>query len=570
MVKEILDFFTVREQIDSTSTNSWMPTVSFYAVLILSSLFVLIVFHGNTYLSVMTHDTFVYFDGAHRLSMGQTPHIDFHTPLGAAAYLLPYWGLLQKGSYAGSLELASFLVAAVLTLFSILLLRGRSTALFSVITIFFLSLIVAVPMNVGTQGTIITHAMYYNSWGWAALTIAFITYITPRSYSTNRLALEAVLLALLIVFLFYLKVSYFVFALVFLFVLAFASRRQLHLAINTVVISLVFWVLIEWQFGLTRPYIEDLRAAIIASGAMRQGLFSSVADNVGEFLLVITALSIMVLKKAVRWSDFLFVAFVGSAGLVILNQNAQSQNIVVILAVLLWAYAVTLRTNEAGESRLPVFDAGDVRLMAILLILFIAPTSISGIRGIYSLTMGVATGAYQNQVTTLHGVYVGEKKSYLEEVHAEADPVLLFNKLRADLQQWLSQGEYVQTINEGLRLFEAQNVQSGKIVTFDQANPFNFLTGGPPPKNDYSWFHAGRNISKNAHESAQDLFEDVSYIMMPTFPMSYNTTRLLWEIYGEYVEREYVVLAKSMYWTLYGHPGVAPVANVSIQHPADG
>jgi hypothetical protein len=93
-----------------------------------------------------------------------------------------------------------------------------------------------------------------------------------------------------------------------------------------------------------------------------------------------------------------------------------------------------------------------------------------------------------------------------------------------------------------------------KCITFDFANPFNFLTGGQPARGDYLWFHAGRNISEHAHEQAQDLFHDVRCVMIPKFPMSYDTRQLLVELYGQYVEKHYVVLGRSEYWTLYGQP----------------
>ena len=553
--------FTDRTRVDSMSSVNWVIAVSCYSVLILGSIFVLIVFHGNTYFSDFAQDTFVYFDGSHRLNMGQVPHKDFHTPLGVASYLITYLGFLLKGSYAGSLELASFFVAVAVTLFAVVLLRGRSSAFFAVLTIAFLSLLTAIPVFVGSPGTTITHGGYYNRWAWVSLTLIYITYIAPKTYSNSRLALEALMLAFLITFLFFLKVTYFVFALMFLFVLASASHRQRLLAISAGVISVVLWALIEWRLSVTGPYIEDLRSAIAVSGAVQRSFLAGAAANSIEYLLIIAAFSILMLKRVVRWLDFLFVAFVGASGLAILNQNSQYYNVVVILAVLLWGYAVTLRRMQDGkaDSRLPMIDAGDVRIMGVLLVLFITPRLVSDMRGIYSLSMGVATGGQQSQIATLQGVYIGEPVhigeggiSYLDKVHAEADPILLFNEMR--YRRSLSQGDYIQTINEGVRLLDAQRVRSGKIVTFDLANPFNFLTGGPPSEGDYSWFHRGRNISQTVHVAAPTLFRDVKYIMVPTFPVLYYTTRLLWEIYGEHVKREYVVLATSKCWTLYGRP----------------
>ena len=53
------------------------------------------------------------------------------------------------------------------------------------------------------------------------------------------------------------------------------------------------------------------------------------------------------------------------------------------------------------------------------------------------------------------------------------------------------------------------------------------------------------------HEPAENLFQDVNFIMVPTIPITYTTTRLLWKLYGEYIERQYVLLARNKYWTLY-------------------
>ena len=118
--------------------------------------------------------------------------------------------------------------------------------------------------------------------------------------------------------------------------------------------------------------------------------------------------------------------------------------------------------------------------------------------------------------------------------------------------QQLSQDEYTNTINEGLKLLEVYKVHSGKIITFDLANPFNFLTGGQPSEGDYSWFHAGRNISRKAYIPPKYLFQDVNYIMIPVFPMQYDTKKILLELYGKYIDENYLILGENRYWRLYG------------------
>jgi hypothetical protein len=543
-------------------SGTWVLSVSGCSVLILASLFFLIVFDGNTYLAVMTNDTFVYFDGIHRLNSGQLPHKDFHTALGSVAYLIPYFGYRLTGGYAGSLELASFLVAAVFTLISIVLLHGRTSVFFGVLTIAFLALLAAVPMNVGTLGNEISHAMFYNRWGWAALVLVLVTYISPDCYTNGRLALEAFLLAFLIIFLLFLKITYFIFALAFLFLLALKPERPAdrRLAAGAILISLVFWGLAEWQFSVTRPYLEDLRMAMAASGAIRNGLAASLLVNLTELLSVIAVLYVLASKRELRWHGLLYVIFVTAAGLVILNQNFQPRSVVIILAVLLWSYSLASRNKSwKEEPETALSTTGDKRLIGVLLIVFLAPHILSDMRGIVTRSVRLYTGQHKGkplmQVAGLERVYISETFSDLDKVHEGADPFTVFNEARAALKkQELSQGEYLETINSGVHLLESQNIRSGKIITFDLANPFNFLTRGVPSRGDYSWFHADRSISTNSYKPPEDLFQDVNFIMVPTIPMTYTTTRLLWQLYGEYIERQYVLLARNKYWTLYKRP----------------
>jgi hypothetical protein len=170
----------------------------------------------------------------------------------------------------------------------------------------------------------------------------------------------------------------------------------------------------------------------------------------------------------------------------------------------------------------------------------------------FTLTQGLAKGEQLGRVAGLEGFYIDETVSVLDNVHAGADPITVFNEARATRRkQELSQAEYIETVNAGVRLLEAQNIRSGKIVTFDLANPFNFLTRGQPSRGDYSWFHYQRSISKTSYEPAPSLFKDVRFIMLPAIPITYETRQVLWELYGEYVESEYVPRARNKYWTLY-------------------
>lgn len=538
------------------SLRRWAVPVLGYSVLILVSIYFLIVFWGITYLTASAYDTFVYFDGAWRLAMGQVPHKDFHTPLGALSYLLPYWGLVLNGGFAGSIELVSFFVAVAFALISICFLWGRCSAFFSIMTVAYLSLLATVPMYVGYVTDKISLAMFYNRWGWAALTLILISYIRPKTYSTNRLILEAFLLALLLTFLIFLKITYAVIGLMFLPVLAFGTVRQRQLAISAGVITVLMLALVEWAFHITGPYIQDLRLAIGANGAVRFRyfrIFSNNAINATQFLLVLGSLIFLFRSTVLRWADLLFVLFVCAAGLVILDQNTQREDVIVLLAALLWSHAVASATSPSGATPERLARNRGAEITGILLVIFMVPQLMWGLRGISNITSGILPNDLQHRIAGLPGVRIADTRSFLNEVHAGADPTTLFNRLRMrGIGFQLSEPDYALTINEGLKLLKDKKAKPGKTITFDLANPFNFLTGGPPARGDYSWFHSRRIISPRSYIPAKDLFRDVDYIMVPTFPMFFSTTHLLLKLYGDYVNRNYLKLGESKSWVLYG------------------
>jgi hypothetical protein len=558
---------------ESNRRLKWLGTVGVYATLILASLYQLIVAHGNTYLSTMIHDTFVYFDGAYRVSAGQVPHRDFHTPLGLASYYLPYWGTLIAKGFAGSIEAASFLVAFALLATAFVLLSNRLKPLPSIVTIASLGFLVMAPLNAGDTGASITHAMFYNRWGWAGLTVVMLSFITPDEQSSRALAIETALISSVIVFLFYLKLTYFLVAVAFLPILATASAAQARLAVTVTLATATLLLAGELSLGLSAAYFEDINQAIAASGLVRRDFSSSFLDNAFQYFLILLALIHLFLCKTLDWRGLTFSIFVGASGLAILDQNAQRYNVVTLVAILLWAVAAA--APATGHRSAPVSArCRDPGVLTILLIIFVSVPLIPQIRGALTFYWHASRGPAQlepAQPSALNGLIVGEigstgvatlakeGVSMLAGVQEQSDPITLFNLVRSQMpRQPLYQREYMETVIDGLALLRSQKLQPSRILTLDLANPFNFLATARPATGDFSWFHEGRNFSKNSHPSPARLFRDVDLIMVPKFPLEYPTNRELVDIYGGYISEHYAILAESQYWTIRSRSEVAP------------
>src|SRR5262249_42892095 len=125
---------------------------------------------------------------------GEVPSVDFPTALGAVTLYLPALGAWLGGHYAGSVELASAIFALIIGLAIAQAGAGRLPVVVTSLLVGLVFLLV-VPLAIigskeGEALTVIdgeafvindnlTYAMFYNTWGWAAL-IPVFAWLAPR------------------------------------------------------------------------------------------------------------------------------------------------------------------------------------------------------------------------------------------------------------------------------------------------------------------------------------------------------------------------------------------------------
>lgn len=187
-----------------------------YSVLVFLIISLILLLPQGTFINLMAHDTFIFFDGAYRLTKGQIPHIDFITPLGMLCYFLPYASLKLTHSYALTMHVTSVLVGLFILVSAYICFRKRLSNLVSFLLITYLLLIVTVPKAAGDSWLYMTFAMFYNRFGWAALTILFLFYIIPIKKTRYSLIVDIMAISFLLVFLFYIKITYFFYGFIFL------------------------------------------------------------------------------------------------------------------------------------------------------------------------------------------------------------------------------------------------------------------------------------------------------------------------------------------------------------------
>jgi hypothetical protein len=238
-----------------------------------------------------------------------------------------------------------------------------------------------------------------------------------------------------------------------------------------------------------------------------------------------------------------------------MDQNpAQDRGVVTLLAVLLWAHETMSRKNlteKRGSNRAEEFLPASVVIFG-LLVLFVAGPLTTRTLGMLYYAKEIRQVENRKVPAALSGIRIGEKTSLLAEVLTDQNRIELFNKVRNSYhKQPLTQGEYLETVLDGVQLLERVDRNSKSVIVFDMVNPFTFIMSMKPPQGDYSCMVSNRGISKKNHLPAGQLFQSADYVLSPKFPMEWGTNKFLHEIYGAYLHQHYRVQGETDYWVLY-------------------
>lgn len=513
------------------------------------------------YISVWTHDNFTYLDGAYRILKGQTPHVDFVTPIGLFGYLLPFFGLKMAGSYSLALPATDLIATAIIITLAIIVSRNRLYVFPGLLLITYAWLLASVPVNAGDQAQYISYSMFYNRYGWALLLILFVLYVGSKEADNVSGIFDAIVGTIVLAVLFYLKLSYFAMASAFLVILACKSKYHVKMAaiyfLNLIMIILIMELLFP---GLNVGYFNDLMTALQSSGAIRGGMYAAINflyRNITDIILVVFIMALSARIAAMRWLDYAFAAYVFLATYILLNQNAQTRNMVTLFAVSVWAMQITLaRLAEAlkngADERLKTTKAIACGVLALSVLLAAQPfaTRLYAMAIIYArskpMTENKAIG-----LEKLKKVYVYKDANYLSGIdkdhYSNKETYLLRKRIRRD---WLAEQEYVETVTDGVDLLSKHLKTNDSVIVMDMVNPFNFLLNTRPPKKSYSFLHLHRTFNLGAARPKPSVLDDASLVMIPNYPIEMPERDALLEVFGPNLRSKYTVIGSDRYWTL--------------------
>ncbi len=226
-------------------------------------------------------------DGAYRIGLGQVPHVDFVSPVGSLSLYLTAaaTGLFPGGNAFVGLHAMAWLLAAVP--FAALAPRFRSTSAFFA-ALALLALIMLVPITV--DHTILSEISYfasYNRFATGFLLVAGLWLVLPKARH------DWLLLAYLLVVLFFLKITAAIVLLGIVVVAVILGRWRLGQALAAVAAFVVALIVVQLASrGIVAGYLLDIRdMSRVNAGNALHGLFYAAYRNWAT--LLITAILVL-------------------------------------------------------------------------------------------------------------------------------------------------------------------------------------------------------------------------------------------------------------------------------------
>lgn len=531
--------------------------------------------------TIITHDSLIFFDSTYRISNGLVPSTDFPTALGAAQLYLPAWAAWVIGGYGGSVELASVWVALGLGLACAVVGAQRMPVAITAVLlgiVFLVTVPAAMLERWGGESQTLVHgeteiladnlswAMFYNRWGWAALIPLFMVLAPRKDRETPPAIAEIAVLAAVLTFLFWLKVSYFAAGLGAAAIYAFlnpAPWRTLAIGAGATAAGIVG---IGLMTGNLFAYVNDILLAGKVSGARTDSILGLIRRNMLEMLFALAPLGVLAALRRFNWRDGLVAGFILAMSMFVINQNGQLENMSTL--IVLAAYGAVRVLAEADAQRVArVAAAGAFGMLAASQILDRGMVLIDHAYAI--LREEGREPAQWASVTALRDVYVPERESMFNRAltKSETEEARIYNiwvSGQFGRRQELRQGEYMQTLLAGMEDLKPVVKRGETVNTLDMTNPFPFLLNLRAPQGGWLTLHMNRTISKDVHPAPETMFADSDHVMIAKMSMVQSTADLMKELYGSWLDENYGTRVETLYWTRWSHrkPGLRPATQL--------
>ncbi|HSW50640.1 MAG TPA: hypothetical protein VLH09_10720, partial [Bryobacteraceae bacterium] len=385
----------------------------------------------------------------------------------------------------------------------------------------------------------LSHAMYYNRFSSALLALILLEVLGEphRPGQRDRASwLSGLSTGVAAGLLFQLKASYFLVGVAFVLVFYALGRRRLADWLGFVagaVIALlpaVVWL----GSGISGMVTDQLFAGAARGQRVDLNKLLGVAyRSVGEgVLLVLVAVLSTVWKKGagiVRWKWILAVLAVFVSGVMLIATNAQDAGLPLsVIVIMLMAGGTVPPENMSALTR---------RACALAAVLLLAASA-----SVDAASLLVAVREKHSPPGGAHAFLPAHMRGLL--LYDLPDPSHPLARSNGNL--------YVDVVNSGIRLLQAQSSADESVITLEQYNPFSYALLRKPGRGGFTFLAWGYSVSSTHKPPADRLFGGSDIVMVPK--RNITDPALFWPVIDMYlpdVERMFTLAAENSDWRMY-------------------
>lgn len=546
-----------RTNIYNTITNFQSKKIlfGFYVATILISYY-LLVSSGKSYTVIWFNDTMALLDATYRVTLGQIPGTDFYSSIGPLNFYLSTVGLKLGFDPSVTFAIEGMLVLLIIFSAGLLIMYSRFSLLMILLPSVFIWLLITVPLGSGQDANSFSWGMFYNRHGWAGLFFILLFYIEPRDITKASKWIDSSMLAILVLFELYCKITYGLVGLAFIFANMLVSKYNRSVSIISLLIIALSILIIHFAIDIHNGYLNSILRAINSRGAIRGNIYSVINTIIEHSHIIIAVLLAMLYSASLgcnKLLNWLFVIGSTIVCIILLDQNGDIKGIPSIIAVFLVLAELVRRNNllstENNKTMNSLDGAEPICIVIIMSILLIQPT----VNRLYSLytynkkTTSETPLASTPEKITNFLVPIPSGKNLFTNLVADNDLSSdLLNNIRASTSdQILTSYEYLITINDGHKLLNEHISQKEKVFVLDIANPFIFTLELPLQNPGYPFLFSWPS------ETVDTIFDDATYIMEPRIPFKSSLSVSYKAKYENYLHSNYRNTISSLYWNLW-------------------
>jgi hypothetical protein len=557
-----------RPQIDSlyftikSSMNYAVLSCLYIFCLLLS--YVSDVYFGKSYVHTWPNDVMGLIDSAYRVFMGQVPYIDFHLFYGPLVPVIPALGLALglKGGVIFGFD--AVVVAAIVLLAAAAIWSHRLTLPAAALAFIFLWLLIVVPLGEGLPFSEISWGTYYNRHAWAAFIALLVFYVEPDSKRPSGVWIDAVSVAVLVMFNIYTKISFGMMSFGFLVATLVVSKYHRAVAVRAIASMVVAAAVVEMLFRFHAAYVENIIEFISSAAGSSLGLGWLLAMLISNAPIIFATFAALGSARAAGRRvalDILFVLGCIAASILIRGSIGDNNTglLVALIAVPLCLGELARRAEVSGSVRGWRAHLASVGCL-MLAFIFMVTEAGNRVTALAQYTAHVAglkikkspldIGALPGATPALANFLVSRDGAGLFDLISDGGPstaALLQAYRLTRSREGLATEEYMRTVVEGAELLKAMQYTGRTVFTFDMVNPFPYVVGMRAPEHGYPLFWL-YSTNRDLSPAPEQLLGAADFVMMPRLPFHPAQLENMLTLYGDYLRLHFEQVKTSPHW----------------------